>query len=232
MRSFPSSGESFWNVALECALRRNKKQCRAVFDDDQCQRCRVYLRKYTHASEQAIQMLMLHADSAAEDDKIRERFRRVRYAALALLIIGFAVWGWADKPRKAEPPTELTTSYVANQDIRYQIDWTLRRVAEDLNRRVDYNRDGKVNCIDAAVSFYKHFPTKSHVHIMLNYNTNVSPTFNHLFNIVWVDDRWRGIEPQTYWLGRKDYFMMDHWKARYDGSLNENQTDKYKVFAN
>jgi hypothetical protein len=110
-------------------------------------------------------------------------------------------------------------------DMHSAISTTLYKVADDLNKRIDVNNDGLINCIDAAVKFYQYFPYKDRVCIELNYNEGNG--FNHLFNCVYMNGNWRAIEPQAYWKHNSVYFMRDIWGSQYDSSKNEDVTNDY-----
>ena len=222
-----SSGEAFWSVALECALRRSKKQCKANFDDQQCVQCRIYLRKFTQASEPAIQMLMLQADTSAYDDKIRNRWKLLKYAVILAILVGLSIHLWKYTHRFDTPPTAKTS---IAQDTNQKIIVALRHVAVDLHNNADVNGDGLTNCIDAAVLFYKYYPEKDNVAIM--WNNNPTNKFNHLYNVVRDHEGWRSVEPQTLYTGKASYNMTETWGSQYDIKYNTNATEKYKVYAN
>jgi len=160
-----------------------------------------------------------------------------------LLVIAFclfAAWSTynADIRRSARGNASLTSVPQAvatpNMTVHQKIGLALQLTGADLRRRVDVNRDGRTNCIDAAVLFYGHFPdterhadgTKVNVRIMQNNNPNTN--FNHLFNVVKVNGIWRAVEPQSRW--RRDsgsYWMRDVWGARYDHTINTDETQRY-----
>ena len=227
--------QAYWNLGLECALRRAHGRCWNNFDDPICNQCRVYLRKYVNTDEKSVQLMMLHCDSEAQDDVVRNRGRWALLIAFIIGIILCFVWSYyqhKDDGKKivsSAPAVSITPSASIHNDIER----TLQRVATEYNRNVDTNGDGLSNYIDAAVLFYQYFPDKSKVCIELNYNTHVSPTFNHLFNVVLVNGVWRGVEPQTRATrsSSASYWMFDYWGSRYDPKYNEDQTVKYKKFA-
>ena len=222
-----SSGEAFWNLALECSLRRSKRKCRVQFDSPQCDKCRIYLRKYTQASEPAIQMLMLQTDTSANDDMIRNRLHHAKYAALLLLFIGLTVWGWRyDHNFKAPPAESGTVKRYRQASAEQEIETVLAQVDKAMRRGADVNGDGLTNCIDAAVLFYQYFPDKTRVCIELNYNPRATPPFNHLFNCVLIDGVWKAIEPQAHYLG-KSKWMSGAWGFRYDKYHNVDDTQRY-----
>ncbi|WP_461246805.1 hypothetical protein [Treponema sp. R6D11] len=104
------------------------------------------------------------------------------------------------------------------------IDKTLRIVAEKW-KKTDVNGDGLYNCIDAAVLFYQYYPDKSKVCIELNYNPKED--FNHLFNCVFTDGVWKGVEPQAYAKNHSNYLMWSVWGKRYDNAYNCVATNDY-----
>jgi len=216
----PSSGDAFWNVALECSLRRAHGKCKCNFDDPACNNCRVYLRKYTQASEAGIQMLLLHTDTAANGDRRSNRKHHIFFAVLEAIFILIAISAWRFDHRPK--PMDIPQSVVASVDVDKEIRDTLVLVKRDLINRVDMNHDGLINCIDSACLFYKYFPDKSRVCIELNYN----PPMNHLFCCVLVNGAWRAVEPQTYWLGRQEYWMSSVW-SNYDSRYNTDRTSEY-----
>ena len=104
----------------------------------------------------------------------------------------------------------------------------LRKVCVDLDKNMDMNGNGKSNCEDAAILFYKYYPYKDDVCIMVNNHG----TMNHAFNVIRVNGAWIGVEPQSYHTGwRNTYSMHDHWGSKYNAVYNVNKTDYYKQFA-
>jgi uncharacterized glyoxalase superfamily protein PhnB len=182
----------------------------------------------------------------AEDDVYRlfeakktlTSFSRTTNAVIVIVvlaILGYAIWlNCYAKPKRAlerqqtvqiqqqqQTPATRARTPTATQNI----DATLDYVARDLRNKTDVNADGLVNCIDAAVLFYKYYPVKSEVTITLNYNTATG--MNHLFNVVLVDGVWRAVEPQAKFTGQRSYWMRDVWGAKYDSSKNESATRTY-----
>jgi len=110
-----------------------------------------------------------------------------------------------------------------------QVNETLRLVAHDMKTKMDVNKDGKINCIDAAVLFYQHFPDKTRVAIIRNYNPGKN--FNHLFNTVKFEDGlWYTVEPQTFWMGLSIYTMINVWGTQYDSKFNTDETARWSAF--
>jgi len=127
---------------------------------------------------------------------------------------------------KAVPVTQPSSPRpAAVNNVRAMIDSTLKLVSRDLNNKVDINHDGIINCVDAAVLFYQHFPDKSKVQITLNKND--ATKMHHLFNVVLIDEVWRAIEPQATWANKSSFYMTDVWSNQYDSRLNQNVTQHY-----
>jgi len=122
-------------------------------------------------------------------------------------------------------PDKPATSVAIKVKERDEITTTLYKVAQDLNHGVDVNKDGLVNCIDAAVLFYQYYPDKGKVTIELNQNSNTG--MHHLFNCVLIDGVWRAIEPQAVQKNNWPYFMRDIWGTRYDSKYNKDVTSDY-----
>jgi hypothetical protein len=122
----------------------------------------------------------------------------------------------------------LTPSYGQNE-IRYylgeDINNTVKLVARDWKNKVDYNKDGLINCIDAAVSFYKWYPDKSKVRIILNLNKKTG--MNHLFNLVFFNGSWIAIEPQAWSSRYMSYLVCDVWGRKYNATYNRDVTSDY-----
>ena len=121
--------------------------------------------------------------------------------------------------------TRVETIAPSNSATSRQIMETLRLVARDLNNGVDVNRDRLINCIDAAVLFYQYYPDKNNIRIYVNRNPRTG--MHHLFNLVYLDGTWRGIEPQAVWNGHRSVFVTDIWGRQYDHTLNRNATQEW-----
>jgi len=121
------------------------------------------------------------------------------------------------------PPT--TSMQLSNMEM---IEATLHKVNRDLKAKVDVNGDGLINCIDAAVLFYQHFPDKNRVSIILNYNEATG--MNHLFNLVYVNKTWRALEPQAYYMNYSIMWMEQIWGKQYDSFKNSSATSQYLKF--
>jgi len=166
------------------------------------------------------------------------------FAALTVLFLVLAWITWEDNKLKNErladflsrsPATTshstastVTTRTNTNDSQHANIEATLRIVTQKW-RTVDVNRDGKHNCIDAAVLFYKYYPVRDRVAIIINVNPRTG--MNHLFNAVLINGTWIAIEPQAYATNHSSYWMKDVWGNQYDNSYNRVATETYARFA-
>jgi len=222
---------ALYNCATECALRRFGRKCKSVFGSRACDNCQYNVNRYINADPRHVELFMMEAENRAAE--LRYRSHPSFLAILIVgLFIGLLVWAWVKQNNKykmiiqaAASRSNPTLSNVPDDPIRE----TMYKVARYLRDGKDVNNDGKVNCIDAAVLFYKYFPDKSKVTIEVNYNP--SRDFNHAFNCVLINGVWRAVEPQTVWKNRDSYWMRDFWGSQYDPSFNEDQTVKWKVYA-
>ena len=161
-----------------------------------------------------------------------------------LVVIIFCLWAAHSNYKAEQRRAEMNPSHASidrsaqssrstaakqQQSIGYEeINATLETVARHFRNGVDVNGDGLTNCIDAAVLFYRHYPDKDKVSIILN--NNPATGMNHLFNAVLIDGVWRAIEPQAFYGGHSNFFMRDIWGAKYDHNLNRNVTADYLRF--
>jgi hypothetical protein len=128
--------------------------------------------------------------------------------------------------RQQETPKASLQQRVSEYD---NIHNTLNKTKTDLNRKVDINKDGKINCVDAALLFYKHYPNKNNIRIITN--NNYKNNWHHLFNSVFINGVWKEIEPQTYWAGYSNYWMQDSWsKEEYDRQYNRDVTAECRKY--
>jgi len=217
--------QALYNLATECALRRYGRKCKNHFGSVACQGCDLNVSEYINASPQDIKLFMFEAQNRAAT--LRHNAGVPVWVIVLIIAIGILAVPdiyYAVKRKQVATPPPTTT--IAPPDIVWD---TLMKVSNDLNRKKDTNKDGLINCIDAAVLFYKYYPRKNEVTIEVNYNPNTG--MNHAFNCIWTNGVWRAIEPQTVWKGKSSYWMRDFWGSKYDSSFNEDQTATYKVYA-
>ena len=85
----------------------------------------------------------------------------------------------------------------------------------------DVNKDGKVNCIDYAITFKTFWDWIAPDGHSINCEIvrNVNKNFNHLFVRVRANSRsdWEYVEPQA---SIDNYRMEDYWGCKYDASCN------------
>ena len=156
------------------------------------------------------------------------------FASITIVFLVLAWYSWkddeAEQATTVAPQTTSTTATNSSGSQHSNIEQTLRIVAKKW-KSSDVNKDGLYNCIDAAVLFYKYYPDKSKVAILVN--KNPSTDMHHLFNAVLINRSWRAVEPQAYYLGWKahnTYFMRDIWGSKYDASLNKDAWNDYGRF--
>ena len=236
MTGNPSASQALFNCATECALRRKNRRCRCGFGDDVCMQCKYYINKYIDADPRQVELYMREVEFRAGAIKATSEGHRVVFTFLIAICLLFAWLSYKDEQRidtaifeynarasviQQQSPSAPVRD-TSSDDIILS---TLYKVSRDLDRKIDVNKDGKINCIDAAVLFYKHFPDKSKVCIEANRNTATG--MNHLFNCVFANGVWRAVEPQAFHSNRKSYWMRDIWGSKYDSSKNKDVTADY-----
>jgi hypothetical protein len=159
------------------------------------------------------------------------------YAAITILFLVLAWHSWKDSKLNNEAElrqASVSSTTTSNSDLSQHanIEQTLRTVAQKY-KSTDVNSDGLYNCIDAAVLFYKYYPDRNRVAIIIN--KNQSTDMHHLFNAVLINGVWRAIEPQAYtcpnWERLQTYFMRDIWGNQYNSTFNRDETNKWEVYA-
>lgn len=68
-----SISSAIWDVALECAARREYKDCVNHFDSDACVNCKYWVRKYAPNAGTAIDLLMVRAEDEACGMKLQSK---------------------------------------------------------------------------------------------------------------------------------------------------------------
>jgi len=223
--------KALYDCATECSLRRINRTCKINFDSVACQSCRYYVKHYVNADPRHVELFMMEAEIKANDLHYQAR-SGIIWTIILIALIGFFTFKYVQwkinndaywKSREQQSPA-TTKVYVD------EVWGTCEKVAQDMQRKKDYNGDGLINCIDAAVSFYTHFPDKSR--ITIERNINLPQQFNHLFNCVLINGTWRAIEPQAAYMRRgNNYFMKEYWGKQYDYKLNKDETEIWKVHA-
>jgi hypothetical protein len=229
----PSITSALHNCATECTLRRKKGRCKLRFGSYACNDCKYYVNKYIDADPRHVELFMIDAEMRAGAVRATSGGHHFVFALLISLCLLFAWTSYSGEQRRDSrsndfPDNTVVSAITATQSGSAQhevVMSTLRHVSRDLGRGIDVNRDGLVNCIDAAVLFYQYFPDKDRVAISLN--RNPATGMHHLFNVVLMDGVWRAIEPQAVWANNSSFFMRDVWGALYDSSLNRVVTNDY-----
>ena len=231
MPEYPTFSGALYDCATKCAFLRSNKKCLNDFSDPICSRCRYYIGKYINADPRHMELFMLQAEQRASAIKATSGNHHFVFAVLIGLCLLFA-WSTYTNEKELQSKFPVSNSIGQNKAVIYNptsqheiILSTLYKVAEDINKKVDVNKDGKTNCIDAAVLFYKYYPDKEKVCIEINQNNATG--FNHLFNCVLVNGVWRAIEPQAAFGGHSEYYMRDVWVSKYDSSMNRDVTSEY-----
>jgi len=84
----PNKEEAIWNVALECALRRQNKTCRNKFGCHKCNSCPFDVRQYGTFEPQEVNLYMIQANSEAWRMRDKRRSSNMNWFFLLLAIAG------------------------------------------------------------------------------------------------------------------------------------------------
>jgi hypothetical protein len=233
----PSYTGAIYQTAVDCAFLRKVKKCKEPeFGGIMCNECKCNPCQYVDADPRQIALMMLQAERDAFTIYSIGTAHNVPFGIVLVFCLLMAGRAWLKEHKSpsvvatnSRAVTATASTQTSDTSRVYQmIDKTLYKVARDMNNKVDVNKDGKTNCVDAAVTFYKYFPDKSIVCI------EGSDDLRHLFNCVKVDGVWRAVEPQAYlppsW-GYDQWWMRTVWGSRYDASQNIDETEKYKRYA-
>ena len=241
--------EAIFSVAEMCSRRRIRGYCSEQFSNFKCNECKHYIGRYIDVDKKQMELFMYQSDVRAREyyasiNAIKKIDRSTNFGLLIIYIFVFLMFGgcvWSlTEPgygtvgnswlgRLKQDVSTPRNVVIPNLSPHQNIQATLQAVARDLNNKVDVNKDGLINCIDAAVLFYKYYPVKSDVCILVNKNDKTE--MHHLFNGVLIDGVWRAIEPQGTWRYHSSYFMRDIWGNQYDSTLNKDVTNEYSRFA-
>jgi len=232
------SGNAMYSVALECALRRAGRSCKETFGSQICLECRHYIGNYVDADPRQLNLYMYQADVNASAMRTSAFYSKLRSLIILLFLafIGYIFYIGFTAPARIRARNNVVTVQTVtpqqartdNRSTHQMIEDALWAVSRDMNAGRDMNRDGKINCEDAAILFYMHYPIKREVRIYAN--DNPATGMSHAFNLVLIDGVWRAIEPQAYhvgWHKMNTYFMRDIWGAKYDHTKNKNAWDDY-----
>ena|GEM_PF-2029001 len=243
----PSFSSTLYDCATECALRRQKGRCKNVFGSMACLNCNLNIHRYIDADPRHIELFMLQAETRSSAIRSSGNLHRLVFMIVILFCLYSSYRSYqAEQSRiqrrseqsivtaQATPQSTPRTAVQASSQAAsssntiQMIETALRRVADDIRNNVDVNRDGLVNCIDAAVLFYQYYPNKNQVTISVNRNRATG--MHHLFNVVLVNGVWRAVEPQAFFAGKSSFWMRDIWGSEYDSNLNRVVTEDYLRF--
>ena len=240
MAGYPTVSKAIWDCAVECALYRKKGICYNRFGSNACINCKWYINRYVNADPREVTLFMSQAERKAYEIHYESNRHHFGYALALAIALLLAYFFWSTEKSNEEKQqnrqnsvntiqpaarTIISSSSVnRNLSEHANIERTLRLVAENW-KKIDVNRDGLNNCIDAAVLFYQYYPDKNKVCISVNVNPKTG--MNHLFNCVFTDGVWKAIEPQTYAINHSNYLMWAVWGSRYDNSYNRDVTTDY-----
>jgi len=234
----PNREEALWDCACECALRRMYHDCKHKFDSAACNSCNFYIKHYGDFSPTDARLYMMEAGKFAAMEKVDNHTYWI-IAGIFAAVIAFIAYANVMEGRRVDKiqrelgigqPQKVTVPKVTGPQITEhpRIQESLVYTANKLNAGTDVNADGLVNCIDAAILFYEHYPDKNRVCIEINIHPD--GRMSHLFNCVYTDGAWKAVEPQAYWKGHKSYWMKDIWGDAYDNRYNVDATEKYRSY--
>jgi len=216
----PSFNASVYDAATECCLRRMRRHCTLKYPDDKVcyQYCKMDIRRYIgYDTPQAyIDLYMMQAYKRAHILNMgwKSPLRKFVTTMIWIVVIAAAVYGMRTCVINsvASKATTQMVYAVKHKDfprVDRQIWETLEQVAEDMTRGIDYNNNGSVNCQDAVLSFYTHYPEKKNVVLAINYYQG------HAFAAIKIG-RWRIlVEPQAVWGGHATYSPNAIWGAAF-----------------
>lgn len=226
----PNRDQALWNCARECGLRRIRKSCRNEYGSYACNSCSLDIRQYGNFSPQDAQLYMMQANSAAQelqDINIRCNLFFVFIAAIALILGGVYIKNYIITLRQYSSSPQESLNIAPSK--HEQIESILRKVRLSMLEKADINNDGLSNCIDAAVTFYKLYPERNNVRIIVNKHPD--GRMHHLFNAVYTDGDWLHIEPQAMYMHYNFYSMPFVWKNTYNPLYNKDATEEYRKYA-
>lgn len=239
--NLPTEQQSLLRVAMSCTYARQiDKICKATYLGNTCNLdCKYNILRYTDADPRKAELFMLGAERQAHAlhdayigaEKWHKQISAVFVVVVSLVVGVFllsaslAIKDNIEHAAKNRPQSKPQQGLFNAESVENKVDKALSKVASNYQ---DVNGDGLLNCIDAAVLFYKYYPDKNSVLIELNYNTNTG--MNHLFNVVNFNGTWRAIEPQAKVKKLTSYFMKDVWGSQYDYTYNRDATKDYLYY--
>jgi len=237
VRYTPSKEEALWNLARECAYKRKMRRCQHAFGDPSCATCDLCILNYGDYKFSDAKLLMKQAEGSVMEALHEESwfkslpFQVIFYTIIifvALFVLGWLVSGLQKILVDTSFPEQSAPSAVTEHA---NIERSLWLVDDGLRAREDVNKDRLVNCIDAALIFYRGYPDESKVQIVQNKRPDGK--MNHLFNAVYTNGTWIYIEPQAYfknWYPYNKYLMKDIWGSVYNPIYNSDQTLRWRTY--
>jgi len=223
----PSFNQSLYNVATQCCVNRmrRKPECKLGFNSVACNYCACYIKKYIDPSmpQNYIDLFMLDAGNRAKIVNAHwvSPRRRVITTLVWLVLLGFAVFGVRTCITKRsilsntlEQSPAKTYKHKDFPRVNRQIWDTLVQVKEDMERGIDHNNNGSVNCQDATLSFYLHYPERDKVLMIANYN------MSHAYISIKIGRSYLFVEPQALLMNSTTTYEPGYiWGMEYGRSL-------------
>ena len=227
----PIRSDSLWLCAQQCARMRAFKKCRRRrFDAVECSHCKWDVANYIDTDPASLRLFMLQAEQDAVDEQYERGTSKIGWAVLILVFaacVGASVFECVSNNLywKTHGPEQQ----VVSNAHAVRVSDALNFAANSLRARKDINKDGKINCIDAAIFFYHAYTAPGEIQITSNKHPD--GRMNHLFISIRINGKWYGIEPQAQWKGYPSYWMTDVWGSKYDPQYNRDATAYYKRYA-
>ena len=219
----PDREQALWNCARECALRRMKRKCRNRFEDQECNDCALDIRQYGNFNPAEARLYMMQAQSNARElNSIGNgwNFAYILLVLIILSIVGCLIYNDYKVKQILGMPQDIPPSPLILN--------ALDKVTIAMQSKTDMNNDGLINCIDAALVFYKVYPYRDNVRIIVNKHPD--GRMHHLFNAVLIDGDWHFIEPQSAYKKQRKYWIGNVWGDKYDRKYNRDATDEYRRY--
>jgi len=205
------------------------RRCKERFGGYACNDCKYNINRYTDADPRQVELFMVQAEMSAGVIQATDSGHHMVFIIFISLCLLFAWISYRNEKQQDSYTVNSVTNTILSSkggSTQHEIIMnTLRQVSKDHDRKIDVNKDGEINCIDAAILFYKYYPDKNNV--CMEQNVNPSTKMNHLFNCVRINGVWKAIEPQSGFTNQHSYYMKDVWGAKYDNSKNKDVTRDY-----
>lgn len=187
-----------------CAIGKQYKNCYSAMNDYDKNRLASYIGDYYVVDSRSPEQWMDH-----------KHYKRFMFKwifggwAVLMAVLFLAIGLCCLVPGDTPPKPDSKLNYAVNETLK------ISRA-----RVMDFNLDGKINCIDYTISFKQVWDW-----LFVNFSDNkcviirnLSPTMNHLFVAVWYKDRWWEVEPQAD--PPEDWRMVNVWGDMYKPLFN------------